>query len=210
MLDNYLSNTFDSYEIIIIDDGSTDGTKKIIESIINKNIKAVFVTKNSGKGNAIKQGVLHSGGNLIFFTDADMPYRLENFERAAKVFETENADCVIGNRDKYKKAYPFFRRFFSNTLAFIVKLVLKLDIYDTQCGFKGFKKSAAKRVFPMLTIDGFAFDIEALMLFEKFSYKIVPIDVELITHNQKTSSVNIFKDTIRIFFDLFKIKFNHK
>lgn len=208
----FMREHFDNYEIIVIDDGSTDKTTDLVSEHIKKdeNIKLIPLRKNKGKGYAVKTGVRNSTGDYIFFTDADLPYSLDTILKGTKILSDKKTKLVIGSRDLYEHKhnipYPIYRRLMSKTFSFFLNMVLGLGISDTQCGIKGFEKKAAKRIFEAITIEGFGFDVELLYIAKKYKYKICCIPVNL-TYN-KGSKINIVIDSIKMTWDVFNIKLN--
>ncbi|WP_153944983.1 glycosyltransferase family 2 protein, partial [Acinetobacter baumannii] len=125
-------------------------------------LHVVSLGQNMGKGMALKQGILLAKGKYIFFMDADLPYPLASITEALAVFHAKKTDLVLGARDLYKGKsevpYPLSRRVASAAFSQFINAVLGLGIPDTQCGFKGFTRPAARAIFPQLTIRGFGFD----------------------------------------------------
>lgn len=207
----YMNQTFKDFEIIVADDGSEDNTVEIAKSYENLGV-TVFSFKHAGKGNTLKQAIMRATGDYIFFTDADLPYALENMSVALEQFAESKVDLVIGARDlelqKDGVPYPFYRNLMSKAFSFVVNFVLKLGIKDTQCGFKGFTKEVAHTIFPQITVLGFGFDIELLTIAKLNGYQIHRIPVNL-THS-KGSKVNAIKDTYKMLKDIFTVKSNTK
>lgn len=207
----YMKSHFECYEIIIVDDGSTDDTVAIAETFSNLGVK-VLKQPHAGKGKTLKSGILAATGDYIFFTDADLPYALDNIEVAIKHFKDETTALVIGARDLYHAEngipYPFYRNIMSKAFSFIVNLFLNLDVKDTQCGFKAFKKDTAHTLFPLVEINGFGFDIELLKIARLNHLKIVRIPVKLM--HSSGSKVNPFKDSIKMLRDIKTVYKNAK
>ena len=210
ILYKYFSENFDNYEIIVVDDGSTDNMYNTVKNMIDKgyisNTKIIHYKKNRGKGYAVRQGIIHSKGDYIFFTDADIAYGVTIIKKGYLKIKNSNSDVIIGSRklaiDGYKN-YPLKRYIASRVFSFITSVISNLS-YDTQCGFKGFKKTVAKDIFKNCVIDRFAFDFEAMIIAKKLDYKIIEIGVSVINHRE--SKVNIFVDSIRMIKDIIKVK----
>lgn len=201
-LNFFLSKHFEDYEIIAINDGSTDNTLKILKSL--NFIKLLSHKKNQGKGFAVKKGILNSSGDFVIYTDADLSYSPKDILRAFKLAKQKKADCIFGKRINLKKDYPVLRRLASFWFSFFARIFLNLEIKDPQCGFKGFSKIAAKIIFSDLKTYGFAFDSEVAYAAKKHNFSTVEIPLRF-SHNKK-SSVNIFKNSFSMLFNIFLIR----
>lgn len=202
----FLSKTFKSYEIIVVDDGSTDDMKNTVSNMDIDNLKIVSYNPNMGKGYAVRQGIFASQGDYIFFTDADLAYGIDVIKKGYRKMKRENSDVVIGSRKLSKegyKNYPFIRLVASKIFSFITGTISGLS-YDTQCGFKGFRREAALSIFENCVIDRFAFDFEAMLIAKRMGFKISEIGVSVINH--RDSKVNILKDSIKMFRDIIKVR----
>lgn len=197
-------------EIFVIDDGSTDNTGEVIEEFKKKNnlenLRLVKLSKNSGKGFAVKTGVFESTGENILFLDADGSTPIEEFEKMEK--EIVVADIAIGSRFKnelIKKQQPFYRRLVGLIGKQITKIIIR-DVGDTQCGFKLFRANIAKDIFKKITVHRFGFDMEVLVIAKKKGYKIIEIPVEW--SHADGGSLNPLIDSIKTFFEVLKIRIN--
>ena len=203
----YLQNQDYLYEILVIDDGSTDKTGKIVKGLIGevKNLKLIGYQKNKGKGYAVRIGMLRAEGNYRLFVDADNSTSIEQIEKFWPELEGE-ADIVIASRDIkgaiLNPSQNWWRKFvLGGVYKKARKIMLNLqDIEDTQCGFK---KEAAEKIFPCCQINGFAFDVEVLVLARKMGFSIK--EVPVYWRNSSLSKVTI-KSMIKIALDLVKIK----
>lgn len=202
-LKNCLSGHFKDFEIIVVNDGSSDSSLKILKSI--SFIRLISYVKNRGKGYAIRRGVMAAKGKYIFYTDADLSYFPEDICRAVKILEDEKSDGIIGVRCFKKEDYSILRRFFSNSFSFFVNNILKLDAEDSQCGFKGFEKSCARNIFPRLTVFRFGFDVELLLEAQTLKLKLSKIPVRFV--HFPSTSVKIFKDSGEMALSILKLRF---
>lgn len=204
---NYLAKKEFEFEILIIDDGSKDG--KDVENISGEfNCRYIRNQKNSGKGNAVKQGMLTANGIYRIYTDADIPYESEDIENIIHFLNNEKFDLVIGdrtlNKSTYYKDVTFLRSFGSKIFSFIVGGVTSGEFGDTQCGLKGFTSNTAVDLFGKTHINGFAIDVELLYLASRKNYKIKKIPVKL--RKQGVSTVKVIKHGFLMLIDLIKIK----
>lgn len=208
----YMHKTFSAFEIIVVDDGSQDNTLGILRAYKEKipQLRVLTYETNRGKGGAVKYGVENAGGDYIFFTDADMPYPIENVGMAVEMFGKTDADAVLGKRMQKENGakYPWYRSLISKSFSFLVNLVLRINTTDTQCGFKGFKKEAAEIIFSKNTLSGWGFDVEIFFIAHKYNLKVSRIDVELFHDND--SKIRVVSDSVKIFRDLMKVRKNNK
>lgn len=197
-----------NFEIIFVDDGSKDKTKEVLGKVIQRatRIKLISYRKNRGKGYAVKKGILNAQGEIIFFTDADLPFGIQPILEGYRLIKKGNCDLVLGQR-AVDSWHGWKRKIASQFFSFFVKLILDLDISDTQCGLKGFKKEVAKSIFEKVKIKGFSFDVELLYLAKKQQFAIETVPVKLIRPSVM-STVSLFTHPIRMFFDIFLIKVN--
>ncbi len=202
----YLDRHFSDYELIISDDGSTDGTKAIIGGFDDPHLRCVSHFPNEGKGAAIREGILASDGDIIAYTDADLAYGTEVIVPMAQQLLSDADDLVIGSRRLHSEGfadYPPLRLLASRTFSFITGVFAGFH-YDTQCGLKAFTADAAEKIFSRCETDGFAFDFEVLMLAAGMNMKIGQIPVKIINH--RNSKVNVLRDSIRMFGDVARIR----
>ena len=165
------------FEIIIVNDGSSDNTEKISKKINYKNVSLVSYKNNKGKGYAVKKGIKKSKGDLILMMDADLATPLNQYDKLIKY--TENYDIVIGSRVNPKAKRKPIKKLFGKLSYLMVEIILKLGIKDTQCGFKLFKRETLN-IFNEQQIDGFGFDFEILYIANKKGYNIKEVPVKWI------------------------------
>ncbi|MFA6251961.1 MAG: dolichyl-phosphate beta-glucosyltransferase [Candidatus Paceibacterota bacterium] len=195
-------------EVILVNDGSSDNTVKCLKTVTLSNLKIINFAKNKGKGAAVREGALSAIGEIIIFMDADGSTRLEHITEVINFLNT-GYDVAIGSRElkesKIIKKQSSFRELLGKTFSIMVKTIGLSHITDTQCGFKGFKKEAAKEIFEISKINRFAFDVEILYIANKLGCKIKEIPVKW--ENDENSKVDL-KNIIIMFFDIIKIRFN--
>jgi dolichyl-phosphate beta-glucosyltransferase len=161
----YLSETFDdAYELIVVDDGSEAG-REVRREDLPPGTSFHRHPRNFGKGGAIRTGVLNAHAPYVVFTDSDLPFSLDPIPTTLAWLQ-EGADVVIGDRElpesKCETNVTFMRRLSSFAFTFMVRRVVGLDFWDTQCGYKGYRTEVARRLYLMLGIQSFAFDVEIL------------------------------------------------
>lgn len=212
-LKEYLNPIYcDDYEVIFVNDGSTDDTISYMEKVAEDNKeKCGFVSysKNRGKGYAVRQGLEVSRGDYVFYLDADMAVELA-FVPLAMSYLEKDADMVMASRrhpdSSTNEKKNFVRNIVSKGCVFCTKALLPgVSFSDTQCGGKGFKRKTVETILPELKVDGFSFDIEIITkcLKNKFHIQEVPI---VWNNREKGSKVSVVKDSIKFFGDLVKIR----
>lgn len=211
-LRSYLSARPEAYEIIIVDDGSQDQTVRLIQQWQRANggeVRLLVNPHNLGKGFSIRRGVQESRGQMIIFTDADLPYALEAIDRFVRALRS-GQDLAVGSRvlpGSEVRGVPLLRYAAGQIFSWMVQIILFRGLPDTQCGFKSFRAEAAKEIFHRLTIGGFGFDVEMLYIARKRRYTIQPIPVHMIEHRQR-SRVRLVLDSLKMFANLFMVRWN--
>jgi glycosyltransferase involved in cell wall biosynthesis len=169
------------FEIIVIDDGSSDNTYEEAARFAadDGRVRLIRNKTNLGKGGALREGFNISDGEVVVFIDADLDLHPNQLELFFEYMERENADVVIGSKrhPQSKLYYPLHRKVVSMVYFFLVKLLFRLPIHDTQTGLKLFKREALETVFPQMLVKKFAFDLELLVLANKHKFKIAEAPV---------------------------------
>lgn len=210
----YLIKTFNEGEIIVVNDGSSDGTQTVLRNLIKKNrgkIKLGLINNrhNRGKGYSIRQGILQSVGKVRIFMDADLPFRLDAIEEINKKINN-GIDIVIGDRNNPESELVNIhatRKLAGSIYSAFVQLLITDGISDTQCGLKGFSADAAQFIFSRTTINGFGFDVEVLRIGQKHSFSIFRLPVQM-ENNRLNSRVHLVKDSLQMLWNLAVIKRN--
>ena len=160
-----------------------------------------------GKGFSVKEGALSAHGEYIIFTDADLSTPIEEIDKLLKWME-EGYDIVIGSRalaeSDIQIHQPWYREKMGKIFNLLVQALALRGIKDTQCGFKGFRKDVAEKIFPLQTINGFGFDVELLYLAKKHGYTIKEIPVRWL--NRASSKVNPLTHSSQMFLDIIRIR----
>lgn len=206
-----ISTFINNYQIIAVNDGSSDRTKAgIIEaSLIDPKISCISYTANKGKGYAIAKGVRYADAEYIAFLDSDMELNPSMLRYFLKALQATDSDIAIGSKlhKKSKLNYPLNRRIMSIGYYTLLKLIFHMNIKDTQTGIKLFKASVIKPICENMITDGYAFDIEILATATQMGYKIIEMPIELVyKRERKLKSRFTLKTVFKIFADTLKIK----
>lgn len=214
----YLEKQSYTYEILIVDDGSSDDTAKLADEFAKKN-KNVRSIKNphEGKAETVKRGVQEAIGEYILFTDFDQATPIHEVEKLLAYFP--EYDIVIGSRQlpgAKREKEPFHRHLMGLVFNILVQIIAVRGIWDTQAGFKCFKSETAKSLFGRLKVYGVgkkvqgalvtAFDVELLFIAKKHKFKIK--EVPIIWHHVSTTRVSPIKDSLRMLRDVIKVRLN--
>lgn len=207
-LDSYMRENFEDYEIIFSNDGSTDRSAELVEELGLPNVRVIGYPDNRGKGSAVREAMLAATGDVVMFTDSDLAYGVEVIKRVCDKFVNDvSLDVVIGSRnisaDGYE-GYTFMRKLASKCYVKVLCIFGGLKLSDSQCGCKAFSGDAAKRIFSLCVVNGFAFDFEAIMLAQRFGMKMAEIPVKIINH--RDSKINLASDALKMIKDLVKIR----
>lgn len=192
----FMEQNFEYFEIIVVDDGSSDSTCSVL---LDTGVTLISMPQNSGKGAAVKEGIIHAEGDYVFFTDADLPYSLEFITQGIETLK--NCDIVCGNRFGN---YPIRRKIVSAMYNRIANNILEIGVNDVQCGIKGFTRRAANQIFSLCCVNGFAFDTEILFLARQLELDIKTLNVRV--SHRSDSSVCLIGDGLQMFADVLKIR----
>ena len=195
---------FPQAEIIIINDGSKDNTRKI-KNVFGDKIVYLENEINKGKGYSLRKGFEKAKGRYLIFTDADLPFGIEYIEKVFKELKQKKS-IVIGHREEFYND-KFYKKLLRPFLYLILRILFGFKYRDTQCGLKGFTRKEGKKIFSISMINGFAIDIEILFLAKKLDYLVNEVVVQ-----QEASSVSStfnFPNILRMIFDLLIIRFHN-
>ena len=208
----YLKKQDYPYEIIVVDDGSEDNTAKLIRNstAYNHTVHLLWNEGNKGKGYSVKRGMLEARGEYILFSDADLSTPVEEVEELMPWFD-RGYDIVIGSRGLPQSNIVIHQPLYRETMGRIFNLLVQLltikGIKDTQCGFKCFRGDVARDIFNRQTLSGFSFDVEVLYIATKLNYRIKEVPINW--YNSPRTKVNALTDSLKMFFDLLRIRFKH-
>ncbi len=202
----------DDVEVIVVDDGSTDGTSELARTFSDKfpNFQVLRHSPNRGKGYAVKRGMLTARGRFRLFSDADLSTPIDEIDKMLPLLLSGEVDIVIASRglpqSQLLVRQPWYREMLGRLFNLVVQALATPGIWDTQCGFKLFRGDVAERLFKLQTLDGFAFDVEVLYLARKFRYRIAEVPVRWL--NDPNTKVQTLKHGMQMLRDLLVIRLN--
>jgi len=207
---DYFSGQNYTWELVIVDDGSADGTADIHKNYFDeRQCRVVQLPRNKGKGHAVRIGVASARGSRVLISDADLSTPLKELEKLFLALD-QGADIAIGSRSLAESNVVVRQRWYRQGMGrFFNTMVQALTIkgfVDTQCGFKCFEREKFLKVFSLMTIDRFSFDVELLYIAQKLGMKIREVPVEW--HHVEASRVRIWVDPLYMFLGLLKIRLN--
>ncbi|MDA8158312.1 MAG: glycosyltransferase family 2 protein [Deltaproteobacteria bacterium] len=210
-LRSYLKPKKYIYEIIVVDDGSTDGTLSVLKDTLSADLRVITITK-SGKGAAVKEGVMSADkeNEYVFFMDADLSTDPSEIGAFIDIFKEEpETNAIIGSRYLPEGSViiqPPFRNLVGRTFSLIKSKLLGINFFDSQCGFKAFRMQTAKKLFAKSEIKGFSFDVEILYIALLNGIKVKEKSVNW--HHKPGGHVNLIADSIPMLIELFQVFLN--
>jgi glycosyltransferase involved in cell wall biosynthesis len=208
----YLAKHKRSSEVVVVDDGSRDATAEVAEGFakLHKQVRVLRNPGNRGKGYSIRHGVREAAGEWILFTDADLSAPIEELEKLFRAIEEHGAQVAIGSRALDRSLIgvhqSWFRENAGRLFNLLMRIIVGLPFWDTQCGFKLFRRDAAQDAFGRGVIDGFGFDVEVLYIARKLGHKIVEVPVRW-DHADGTK-LHMTGDSAKMFADLLRVRLN--
>ena len=205
---SYLERRKEDYEIVVVDDGSRDATAATVEQApgaAGGRVRLLRMPRNRGKGAAVRAGVLASRGSEVLLSDADLATPIEELAKL-RARLSDGCDIAVGSRaldgsDIRVRQHPA-RELMGRIFNTIVRTLLIGDIHDTQCGFKLFRGPAARELFAAASVDGFAFDVEILLL-ARPRYRVA--EVPVVWRHVEQSKVSPGRDAARMLMDVLKL-----
>jgi dolichyl-phosphate beta-glucosyltransferase len=203
---DYLASRGESFEVIVVDDGSTDGTV----DLVRRDFPDVRILKNPGnrgKGYSVRNGLLSARGERLLFSDADLSTPIEEMEAMADRLR-EGADVVIASRalpdSVIEVRQHWWREMSGRVFNRIVRTISGLPFPDTQCGFKAYRRDAARRICNAQRIEGWAFDVEHLVLSRRMGLRIAQVPVRWV--NSAASRLSFWRDATKMLIETMKIR----
>jgi len=199
-----------STEVIIVDDGSKDRTGDLVREHYNNHdsVRIYQQSHNSGKGAAVKQGMLLASGEYLFFSDADLSVPIETLPEFLAQLEN-HFDVTIGTRRKAGAAIevhqPLYRELLGGTYTTLSNQLLGLQVSDFTCGFKGFRREAARDLFSRQQLKNWSFDAEILYLAQLKEYRV--LEVPVTWRDDRATKVRLGRDIFMSFLELLQIRF---
>jgi dolichyl-phosphate beta-glucosyltransferase len=209
-IERYLDGTGVSYELILVDDGSSDGTRKVMDAEAERHprVRIEALPQNRGKGRALAAGVAVARGAEILITDADLSTPIEEVEKLQAALDA-GAGVAIASRalkgSRVEVSQPIYRVVMGKAFNLLVQVVLLPGIWDTQCGFKLFRAEVAKDAFGALTTDGFGYDPEVLYRAKKRGVRIA--EVPVVWRNSAPTKVSPIRSSLDMFKHVVGIRF---
>ncbi len=207
----WMRANFERFDVTVVDDGSSDRTADVVTDFSEHapEVEVLSLRQNSGKGYAVRTGMMSAEGDFVIFTDADLSTPIEEVAKALDLMK-QGWDVVIGSRalpeSDVQVHQNFLRETMGKTFNLVVRMMSGLPFPDTQCGFKCFTQKAAKDIFSRAVINGFAFDVEALVLAKKLGSKMTDMPVRWI--NSPASKVKMFSSPLQMLWEVFKVRLN--
>lgn len=202
----YLDRRGKPFEVLVVDDGSTDATVVVAQEYANRGIWVLELARNRGKGAALRHGVVASSGDKVLLCDADLSTPIEELDRLEPWLAS--ADLVLGSRgvegSRIAVRQPWYREAMGRGFNFIIRLLGFGKFRDTQCGFKLLKGEVARRLFATLTVDRFAYDVELVWRAQQEKLRIAEVGVEW--HNSPVSRVRPFRDAVQMLLDVLRLR----
>ena len=208
----YLAEHCPAFELLVVDDGSSDGTAEVLDPLLDERVHVIRLPENRGKFGALKTGMAVASGRCRVFTDADLPYDLEAVPYIAGLVNGHGWDVVVGDRTLSESVSMentrVARRMSSRVFAFSVRMLVTGGLFDSQCGLKGFRGEVADALFPLVIDDSFSGDVELLYIALKHNLAIRRIPVRL--QRASPSTVRLRFDSLPMLLRILRLRSNWK
>lgn len=210
---HYLAEKPYTYEILVVDDGSSDSTLDLCKALAanQPSMRVVHYPVNQGKGFAVRTGMMEAAGENLLLCDADLATPMEELDKFWD-YRNDGFDIVIASRPLREshlvKHQPLYREWAGRAFNHAVQALAVRGIHDTQCGFKLLSREAAKAIFPVCFLNGWAFDMEVLHLAQRMGFKIKEAPVHW--YHREGSKVRFLRDGLRMLGDIVRIRLRHR
>lgn len=210
-LTEYLRTLGISFEVLISDDGSRDSGAGIVSALSQKygEIRLLCNPLNRGKGAAVRDGMLAAQGEYIIFTDCDLAYGETVICEILKRLQDGVSDIVIGSRALHPNGYEGYspvRKTVSEKYLKLINRSLKIPHSDFQCGLKGFTARARDKIFPLCKTNGYAFDLEVLLLAEQIGLSVTEIPVRVLPEIKHSAKAKMLPEAIKMLYDASRLR----
>jgi len=199
------------YEVLVMVEESTDGTLELAKETVREQVNFHIIDNGPqrGKGHAVRSGMLQARGDIVFYMDADLSVPVEEIAEFLAFFDAHpELDVLLGSRQhpqsRIERRQGWLRQTMGKTFNRILRMLVVLPYRDTQCGFKAFRKGAAREIFSRQQIDGFAFDVEVLLLAREMGYAVAELPVRWL--NSPESKVHIVGDSLKMLRDAMMVR----
>jgi glycosyltransferase involved in cell wall biosynthesis len=214
LLSSELEEVFETFEILVVSDGSNDGTAYKVLQFRYPGLRLLANDQNLGKGAAVRRGFQLAQGDYIFFIDGGMELHPSELRVFAGLMELYHADIVIGSKrhPQSKIEYPWFRKLLSGAYQLLIRQLFDIDVTDTQVGLKLFRREVIQSILPDLAINRYGFDLELLSLARLRGFSKIleaPVQMDYFSKNRRTLKwelwhvfkvgVSLLKDTFRLY-----------
>lgn len=210
-LREHLAGTNVSHEVVLVVEQSTDGTLELARRLTagQAAFRVIGNETQLGKGHAVRTGMLAAQGEITFFMDADLSTPLTEITAFLAYFDAHpEIDVLVGNRahaqSRILKKQSIVRRKMGQTFNAVLRAIVGIRIADTQCGFKAFRRASREAIFSRQKLDGFAFDVEVLLLADKLGYRVADLPVQW--KNAEGSKVHLIRDSLRMSRDALRVR----
>lgn len=207
----WLKGRDQSFEIIVVNDGSKDGTARMTEELAKTLpiVRLINLNPNRGKGGAVRMGMLAATGKVVLFTDADQSTPIEELDRLLPKLERDGYDMAIGSRAvpgaEVELPQAWYRALAGKLFGLGTKALCIRGLYDTQCGFKAMTREVAQKVFSQVTSDTAIFDIEMLVVATREGFRVAEVPVHWV-HDPDTRIPYNLRRALKIWGELFRIR----
>lgn len=208
----FMDGRYPSYEVIVVDDGSRDGTAQVVRQrqATWPQLRLVSYHPNRGKGHAVAEGVKAARGQYCLFSDADLSTPIEELAHLLPALLEEGYAIAIGSRAvpgaRLERRQPWLRETMGRIFNLFVQLLATPGLWDTQCGFKAFPTAVGQELLALQRVERFAFDVEFLFLARRRGYRVKEVPVRW--RDSPQSRVKVLRDAPRMLWDVLRIRWN--